>query len=429
MRFAKKFELAWNTLIHSRLRSWLTIIGIIIGIGSVVAIVSISNGAQESMEESMNSFGADQITVSAGSSRAMGMGGGGFPGGGGFGGSSSSDDDEDDPELTNKDVLAVEAVDNVVTAAPSVSGSEEVIFSSKKSDVSITAIDAEDWEYFVEDDLASGRTLLGSDVYSVVVGGRVADGVFEDMTINRQLTIAGKIFKIVGILDDSSSSMYIPLDSAVGVLEDVEDGVYDSLTVIVEDSSLLNETTYAIEDALMLSRGILFDEDKDFSVSNQLSMQESIEETLSTMSLFLGSIAAISLLVGGIGIANTLFTSVLEKTREIGIMKAIGAKNGDILMIFLLNSGLIGLVGGWGGVIVGGGAAILVSSWAGLGLSSSGMGGGMRGGMSSMFGSSSVSWGLVVFALVFSVGIGMVAGVIPAWRASKLRPVDALRYE
>jgi ABC-type antimicrobial peptide transport system permease subunit len=179
---------------------------------------------------------------------------------------------------------------------------------------------------------------------------------------------------------------------------------------------------------VMLSRGILFEEDKDFSVSNLLSMQETISSTLNTLSIFLGAIAAISLLVGGIGIANTMFTSVLEKTKEIGIMKAIGVKNLDVLMIYLLNAGLIGLVGGIGGILVGGISSVAISSIAGITTSSttSGRGGGM---MSNMFSSSYLSWELILGALLFSILIGMIAGVIPAYRASRLKPVDALRYE
>jgi len=413
-------------LVHSKIRSWLTIIGIVIGIGSVVAIMAISEGAQQQMEANLASMDTDQISISAGASRAMGFGGG--PPGMDRAGSSSSasSSEEDDPELTNKDLQVIRAVDSVRVASASVSSNEELVYSSKRADVSVTAIDPKYWDDVVGDDeIIAGRGLTSSDSYSIVIGGDVADGTFDDMQLNRQITLAGRTFKVVGILDGGRTS-YIPL-SAVEILEDKESGVYDSIVAFVDDADLVANTTEDIEEALMLSRGILFEEEKDFSVSNMLSMQETISDTLNTIALFLSAIAAISLLVGGIGIANTMFTSVLEKTREIGIMKAIGAKNSDVLTIFLVNSGLIGFVGGVGGVLVGVTSSLFVSTIIGGG-SVAGDGGGM-GRMVSLGGASYVSIWLIVFALIFSIVIGMIAGAIPAYRASKLKPVDALRYE
>ena len=151
-------------------------------------------------------------------------------------------------------------------------------------------------------------------------------------------------------------------------------------------------------------------------------VQASINEMMETMTLFLSAIAAISLLVGAVGISNTMFTSVLEKTNEIGIMKAIGAKNKDIMRIFLFNSGMIGFVGGIGGVIVGSLAAMLIGG------SSSGTA--SRGVTGSLLNSGAIiTWELIVGAFLFSIIIGMIAGAIPAYRASRLKPVDALRYE
>ncbi len=308
MRFAKKFELAWNTLVHSKLRSWLTIIGIIIGIAAVVAIVSISAGAKESLSSSLNSFGADQVVVSPGFSQASGS----------FGRRSDAvaivASDEDDPELTNRDIISIESVDNVKLVSAKVSATEEVVYSTKHADVSISAIEYEYWDTMVSSEIEAGRSLTSSDVYSAVVGGSVAENTFGGMQINRQITINEKTFRIVGILDTESRSIFIPLDSAIGVLEDKEYGVYDSLTVVTENADLVENTTSDIRRQLMMSRGILKESERDFTVSNMLSMQQTITATLETLSLFLGAIAAISLLVGGIGIANTMFTSVLEKT-------------------------------------------------------------------------------------------------------------------
>jgi putative ABC transport system permease protein len=180
-----------------------------------------------------------------------------------------------------------------------------------------------------------------------------------------------------------------------------------------------------ITQKLMMSRGILYEKKVDFSVSSPQVFQQTIQDTMNTMTLFLGAIAAISLVVGGVGIANTMFTAVLEKTKEIGIMKAIGTRNLDVLIIFLFNSGLIGLVGGAGGLLIGTIASTAINSASGITTTTAGPGGFMGG-----FGSSSlITPDLAIGALLFSVLIGMIAGAIPAYRASKLNPVDALRYE
>jgi putative ABC transport system permease protein len=245
----------------------------------------------------------------------------------------------------------------------------------------------------------------------------------KEVTLNSKLIIGGKSFNVVGILEEGSG-IYMSIDVARDVLEDVGEDEFDSISVKIEDVSLAEDTVETITDKLMLSRGILQETKIDFSVTNPSAMQETMEETMQSMSIFLGAIAAISLIVGAIGIANTMFTSVLEKTHEIGIMKAIGAKNRDVLSIFLLNSGLIGLVGGIGGIIAGFFTSQLINTYAGTSSSSGGMGGGMM----SMFSSSSVSPEIVIWALLISVFIGMISGAVPAYRASKLSPVDALRY-
>jgi putative ABC transport system permease protein len=170
-----------------------------------------------------------------------------------------------------------------------------------------------------------------------------------------------------------------------------------------------------IEEKLMISRQINNEDDRDFSVSSSLSMAESVSDMMGSMTLFLSAIAAVSLLVGAVGIANTMFTSVLERTKEIGTMKAIGAKNHDILMIFIVNSGLVGLVGGILGVACG---AMATSLFPMLGVT-------MTGGSASIV----LSPTLMASGLGIAVVIGVVSGAIPAYRASKLKPVDALRYE
>jgi len=430
MRLTKSFELAVNIFIHSKLRSWLTIIGIIVGIGAVVAIVSISNGAQQQLEQQLGGLGADILTVSSGASRAMGGGfGGGFPGDRGVTSSTTSTDTKN---LTAKDIVVLKNIPNVKYVMGQISGKGDIVYSSKTAkDQQITGVDVLVWKEITTLELNVGRFLTTGDMYSVVIGSRLATETFDkDVPLNGKINIEGKSFNVVGISSEGSG-IYMPIEATRAVLEDVKLKDYDSISIKIENVDLANQTVADITKKLMISHGILNEKKKDFSVSNPSSMQETMKETMSTMTLFLGAIAAISLIVGAIGIANTMFTSVLEKTKEIGIMKAIGTQNKDIMAIFLLNSGLIGLVGGIGGVILGTLSSTAINTFAGISsTTSTSMRGPGGGGMLSMLGGSSViSFQLIIGAILFAVLIGMIAGAIPAWRASKLNPVDALRYE
>lgn len=424
MRLKKSFQLALNIFVHSKLRSWLTIIGIIVGIAAVVAIVSMSQGAQQQLEERLGSLGADVITISPGAQRASGFG---FGGGGPEGERETTQTSTTQKNLTSKDITVIKSVDNVKYVSGQVSGSEDISFSSKTSkNTRITGVDILTWKEVTTEKLASGRFLTNGDMYSVVIGDRIANNVFgKTISLNDKILIAGKSFNVVGITQEGSS-IYIPIDIARDTLTDVGRTEFNSISVKIEDVNLANQTVTDITKRLMLSRGILSEDKKDFSISNPATMQATMEATMSTMTLFLAAIAAISLIVGAIGIANTMFTAVLEKTKEIGIMKAIGVQNKDIMTIFLLNSGLIGLAGGIGGVLLGAVASTAISSVAGISSSSSGA---MRGGIGSLFSTSYVSFQLVLGALFFAILIGMIAGAIPAYRASRLNPVDALRYE
>jgi len=419
MKTKKAFQLSLNMLIHSKLRSYLTIIGIVIGIAAVVSIISVSQGAQKNLEQQLNSLGADVLTISPGASRAMGVGGE-FRGGG-FGGSRDSPTVSDQQNLTAKDITVLKGISNVKYVMGTVSGRASVDYIGKSATVSIRGVDTEVWKNFITAQIEYGRYLTKGESNSIVVGNRVAHSIFKDgMEINRQVTIGGKTFKIVGILKESGSddsTIFMPISMTRDVLENVGDGEFNSISVKLNDVDQTDATVAEIEKKLMLSRGILQTKNKDFTVVSPRAFQETITSSLNSISLFLAAIAAISLIVGAVGIANTMFTSVLEKTKEIGIMKAIGAQNKDILFIFLFNSGLLGLVGGIGGIILG----IFGASFIG------GLANGSLGRLS--LGSTYFNPTLLIGAFLLSIFIGMIAGVIPAYRASRLKPVDALRYE
>jgi putative ABC transport system permease protein len=420
MKFNKSLKLAVNIIVHSKLRTWLTIIGIVIGIAAVVAIVSIGEGMQQNVESRLGGLGADIITISPGGGRASA----GFRGGHGGGMSGPAATAATAENLTKKDVLVLQSVEGVEFIQGIVSGRGEVYYLGEKATVSVDGVDPLIWKEMTTSELESGRLLGPSDYNVVIVGSRIAKDTFKQpLTLNRMITIEDKAFKVVGILKESGgfggddNKIIMPIKAARDTLEDVGSEEFDSLVLKATNTDDVDQIMEDADNKLMISRH-LTEREKDFSISSAKSTQETMSDITQTMTLFLGAIAAVSLLVGAVGIANTMFTSVLEKTKEIGIMKSIGAKNSDIMMIFLLNSAIVGLVGGLLGICIGTGISSLLPL---LGMRMMGMG---REGMTTV-----VTPMLLIYALLISIGIGMAAGVIPAYRASKLKPVDALRYE
>ncbi|MFH1126994.1 MAG: ABC transporter permease [archaeon] len=415
MRLSKCFRHAFNIVLHSKLRSWLTIIGIVIGVASVIAIMSLGQGMQQTMSSQLGGLGGDIITISPGFSRGgniFQMRGNDNRGGG----SSTAQATGKEITLTRTDVQVLRGIPDVSLIDTNIRGSVKVSYLGKTGSVSLTGVDQKVWSKITTASIKEGRMLDSADQNVVVIGGRLASTYFErPLGLNKMITIGGNAFRIVGILDDQSTNIYMPIQMAYQVIEDKETNVYDTLVVRIRDENLLDDSIAKIDSRLMLARHVT-NKTKDFSISSNKQMQEARSEAMSTMSLFLVAIAAVSLIVGAIGVANTMFTSVLEKTKEIGIMKAIGARNKDILMIFLLNAALIGLIGGVLGVLLG---ALLSESMTTL----------LGGGTPMIRGGTLVTMDSVILALSVSVSAGIIAGFIPAYQASRLKPVDALRFE
>jgi putative ABC transport system permease protein len=420
MKLSKTLKLSFNMLMHSKLRSWLTIIGIFIGVAAVVAIISLGQGLQQSVNSQISGLGQDIITISSGSSRALG--GGDFGGGGGRSSINIK-------PLSDKDLQALRLVPNIKSIDGVVSGRATVAYQSQNTSVSIQGDDPSVFSDFLTTSLQSGRYLGSGDAGVVVIGSGVSSNIFSSaVNVGSNLVINGKPFRVIGILAAASgfgggdNGIYMSTKDARNVLGNTTTlglSDYSSIQVKVVDVNYINDTTNAITAVLANSHHVASGKE-DFSVTSAQALQERFSSITSGITLFLGVIAAISLLVGGIGVANTMFTSVLEKTRDIGVMKSIGAKNSDILLIFLFNSGLLGLVGGLLGIFFG----ILIDlAFPLLGLSA-GLGGAGRGGFT-----IPVNGWLMFGAVVFSISLGMAFGAIPAYNASKLKPVDALRYE
>lgn len=428
MRITKAAQLSLNILLHSKLRSWLTIIGIVIGVGSVISIVSIGEGLQQSVQSRLGGLGADIITVSPGFSRAsysggfgrLGAGGGpGFSGsgGGGQGGGQGNALTSTNSSLTRNDVQTLKGIPEIQFINPMITGSADLYYLGEAASGRIKGVDPTTWKYFAPDGY-KGRLIGPSDTNVAVMGNKVSQAFKNPIDINKILTIKDKAFRVIGILDPSQNddnSVFIPSILAREVLENKQPDRYDSLSIKAINPDAVDAATGAIEYKLMMAHHTT-NRTKDFTVTAAKAIQQRVSDVATSITLFLSAIAAVSLLVGAVGVANTMFTAVLEKTREIGIMKAIGARNKDVLLVFLINAGLVGLVGGLLGII------------AGIGLSQY-----LPRFMPTPPGAQVVvpivTYEILIWSLVLSIVIGMLAGIIPAIHASRMNPVDALRYE
>lgn len=416
MKTLDTFRLSLSHVKKSKMRSWLTIIGIVIGVAAVVAIISIGQGMQESVAARLGSLGADLITVTPGFSRASG--------GEHFDGGRSSSSAA--TNLTDKDVNVIKQVPGVLYVNGMVSGRSDMILGTETTSVSITGIDPIVWRSMVTTGLEGGRYIQPGDSNAVVIGYSLAHETFlQPLTLNRPVTIGGKTFKIVGIFVQSGggfggggdNAVYMPADYARDVITtNISRNTFSSIMIKVSDPDLANQVAADIITKLMSSRHVN-SRTRDFTVTEFAVIQQQITSVVQTISLFLAAIAAVSLIVGAVGIANTMFMSVMERTRQIGLLKALGATDGEVMKLFLMESGLFGFVGGVIGIITGVLISVIISA---VGLMAMGPGGSM---------STVVSPQLLIFALAFSIFVGVISGVAPARSAAKMNPVDALRFE
>jgi putative ABC transport system permease protein len=416
MKFNDIMGLSLNNLMHRKLRSWLTIFGIIIGVAAVVAIVSIGTGMQQSISSQLGGLGADIITVSPGFNRAVGFEE--FGRGGGTGSVSQN--------LTIKDVQAIKSVPGIQYVDGIVSGNVHATYLAKTASLQVQGVDALAWEGMTTSQLASGRYLSPGDVNDVVIGNVVATETFNQPVLtNTQIVIEGKSFNVVGILQASGSfgrdddTIFMPVSAARTVVTDITQDQFSSIQIKVTDPNSVGDVANTTEQRLLILRHVSSNT-KDFTVTTAQAMQQRISSVMDTMDMFLTGIAAISLLVGAIGIANTMFMSVMERTRQIGVLKALGTTNTEVTKLFLTESAIMGFIGGLVGIFLG---FIISGTIAELGVRM--MGAGMGRGVFTTV----ITPELILSMLGFSVIIGAVSGLLPARRAAGLLPVEALRYE
>jgi len=385
-----------------KLRTFLTMLGIFVGIAAVVSLVSLGQGLEKAITEQFESLGTNKLMI--------------MPKGGFYGMGSSAVLDKDDLKI-------IQNAKGIRNAGGFVSKVASIEFGNERKYSWITGLPQDESKKIISDistfKIEQGRDLKKSDSYKTVIGKMLADGDFFDkkVRIGDKLLVENRKFEVIGILGtignpQDDSQLIVNLDSAVELFGGKEE--YMTIMADVVDGETPSKVAESLKRNLRRHRGLKQGEE-DFSIQTFEEMLESFGSILLIVQSVLIGIAAISLLVGGVGIMNTMYTSVFQRTNEIGIMKAIGARNSDILLIFLIESGFLGMIGGAVGIGIGfaiGKTVELAASQYGL----------------EMF-KASFPWYLILGALAFSFIVGSIAGVFPARQASKLKPVDALRYE
>jgi putative ABC transport system permease protein len=400
---------ALESLSANKLRTALTMLGIVIGVAAVVSMTAIGQGASSSITSSIESMGTNLIYIS----RAW--------------------ENANPQALTLADAEAIVesgGAPHVLAVAPSVNTSRTVVYGDDSISTTINGVTPDyttvrntsvsTGRFISEDDIDGKSTVavLGSDVVEELFGSDVG-------VVGQKIRIGNMLYEVIGILKSSGSSsmgssadnqIIVPITTAFSRLiarSNANDEV-DMISVSAVDSESIDTAENEIASILRSRHDITSDEDDDFNIMSMESMTEAATSITGVLTIFLGGIAAISLLVGGIGIMNIMLVSVIERTKEIGLRKAVGAKNNDIMMQFMVESLVIGLTGGILGVVLAWALTGLIkniASAAGYGLS------------------PMITFGSVLIAVLFSVGVGLVFGLYPANRAAKLEPVEALRTE
>ena len=402
--YKESFLMAWASLIANKMRSILTMLGIIIGVAAVIALVSIGNGVKQDIQNSISSLGSNLLMVMPGAPRTPGV----RPSAGSM------------KSLKVSDYEAIAKLDGVKAASPMTNGAYVVIYQNKNWTTSVSGVnanylDVNNWS------MKSGRFLSDKNIQNrervAVVGKTVVKNLFGDEDpVGAEIRVKNIPFRIIGVLNskgsgamgnDQDDMVIIPYTTAMERVDGID--YLRMIYVVGKDENGIDRLQSDIENLLRVRHGIKDTNLDDFNIQNMNSIMETMEETTGTLTLFLGAVAAISLVVGGIGIMNIMLVSVTERTREIGIRKALGATYSVIVTQFLIEAVVISLMGGIIGIILGIGSSKLI---------------GMASGMSTV-----ISIPTIVMSFAFSMAIGLIFGIYPARKAAKLNPIDALHYE
>ena len=397
--------MALMSLYANKMRSLLTMLGIIIGVGAVIALVSVGMGVRSNVTSSIASLGSNMLIISPGSSNRGGVRG--------AAGSMQT--------LKYDDAKAIkEKIKNIDYVSPSVSSSYQVVYGNNNWKTSVQGVTA-DFMSIRSLTIGYGSFITADDMNKrnrvAVIGTTVAANLFaKDNPVGKNIRINNQPYKVIGLLESKGQSsvgqdqddvIYIPLTTAQERMLGIT--YVQSINVQVSSQEKMEQVQAEIENLLRSRHHIVAGKDDDFHVRNLTSLMETVNQSTAMLTLLLGAIAGISLIVGGIGIMNIMMVSVTERTREIGIRKALGATFLNIMTQFLIESMVIGIIGGIIGIIFGCAASQIIAKVGNF--------------------TTVITIAPIIVSFIFAVGIGLFFGIYPARKAAKLDPIEALRYE
>lgn len=407
MNVSEILRISLRSIKANRMRSLLTMLGIIIGVSAVILLVSIGQGASKSITSQIQGLGSNLLIISPGQAQQGGIN---------LGAGTLN-------TLTLEDADAIARQPSVESVAPYVRKNVQIIWRNMNQATSVEGTTAE-YAQVRSLKVVNGRFFSKFEVLGqsnvVVVGSEVISNLFGDPNANvagRQIEINQLPFTIIGVLETQGSQgmqnnddvVIMPITTAMNRMFGMTNNNVSTIFVSAKSEALMNQAQQEVEAALRIKHGLLPKEDNDFQVTSQAQILNTAQGITGIMTALLAGIAAISLVVGGIGIMNIMLVSVTERTREIGIRKAIGANRGVILRQFLTESVVLSLLGGIIGILIGIGSAILIGETSSL--------------------PTAITVSPVIYSFVFSMLVGIIFGVYPARKAASLNPIDALRYE